>query len=624
MHIIGTAGHVDHGKSSLVQALTGTNPDRWLEEQIRGMTLDLGFAHLRFDDGVEAGIVDVPGHERFLHNMLAGAAGMELLLLVIDAGEGIMPQTVEHLQILKYLNVRDVIVVLTKMDLIPPEQGGEICVRTHRELAGTIAENAPIFAVSTVTGYNLDALRDGIHESLTRLPPRSPDAPAYLPVDRVFALPGRGTIVTGTLMQGRLSVGDSLKLQPSNTPVRVRSLQSFGLQRDRVDAGARVAVNLPGIDVHAIARGEMLVAPEFAASDAFDVQFTPLGEALPILRRRNAVRVYIGSAEILGTLVLGEVPAIESEIHGQLFLRHATVAYPGTAFVVRRLSPKNLLGGGRIAARTSGEGGSATETAHNLHEAIVSSTLRAAGLSALTASEIARNANLREDAVEAALASLVEGGQVLRVVRPAAFVDAEAADSVLSRALEHLTSEQQREPWAMGVTSLSLSRALALDESMLLRVLAAFAEEGRIAHRAGYFSTTDYVPKLTAEQQAFFEEHVPVDSGSPFLPVPLERVVSAVKQSRVSGIGKAFDTLLAKGALVKVNDELYRGTQMAQIHARVETFLRANKQMTMAQFRDLIGTSRKYAVPLLEWFDTRGITVRSGDYRMLRAKKEAS
>jgi selenocysteine-specific elongation factor len=622
MHIIGTAGHVDHGKSSLVQALTGTNPDRWLEEQLRGMTLDLGFAHLRFDDGVEAGIVDVPGHERFLHNMLAGAAGMELLLLVIDAGEGIMPQTIEHLQILKYLNVRDVIVVLTKMDLIPPEQGGEICARIHRELAGTIAEKAPVFAVSTVTGYNLDALREGIHQSLQSLPPRPPDAPAYLPIDRVFALPGRGTIVTGTLMQGRIGVGNSLKLQPSGTAVRVRSLQSFGMQRDSVDAGARVAVNLPGVDVHEIARGEMLVAPEFAPSDAFAVRFTPLSDALPILRRRNAVRAYIGSAEILGTLVLDE-PASESEINGQLYLRRATVAYPGTAFVVRRLSPKNLLGGGRIAERTTGEG-AAVESTRSPHETVVVSVLQAEGLNALTASEIARKANLREDAVEAALASLRDAGQVVRVLRPTAYVDAGAANTLLARALEHVTKEQEREPWAMGVTSFALARALGVDESLLLRVLAAFAEEGRIAHRVGYFSTADFSPKLTAEQQTFFEQHVPVDRASPFLPTPLESVVYAVKQSRIAGIGKAFDTLLAKGMLVKVNDELYRGTQMAQIHARVETFLRANRQMTMAQFRDLIGTSRKYAVPLLEWFDARGITVRSGDYRMLRTKKEAS
>jgi selenocysteine-specific elongation factor len=419
-----------------------------------------------------------------------------------------------------------------------------------------------------------------------------------------------------------LNAGDSLKLQPSGTPVRVRSLQSFGEQREHVEGGARVAVNLPGIDVHKIARGEMLVAPEFAAADAFTAHFTPIADALPILRRRNAVRVYIGSAEILGTLVLDEVPATESEVKAQLFLRRPTVAYPGTAFIARRLSPKNLLGGGRITERTAAE--APFEPATEPHETRVLAALRADAESALSASELARKANLREDAVEAALAALVERAEALRVLRPPAYIDMQAANALLGKVQQYLEAEQQREPWAMGVTSLALSRAIAVNEALLLRVLAAFAEEGRIAHRAGYFSTTDFSPKLTADQQAFFEEHVSIDPATPLLPVPLERVVSAVKQSRVAGIGKAFDTLLAKGMLVKVNEELYRGTQMAQIHARVETFLRANKQMTMAQFRDLIGTSRKYAVPLLEWFDARGITVRSGDYRMLRSKKETA
>ncbi|HEY9180079.1 MAG TPA: selenocysteine-specific translation elongation factor [Candidatus Baltobacteraceae bacterium] len=622
MHIIGTAGHVDHGKSSLVSALTGTNPDRWLEEQLRGMTLDLGFAHLRFDDGTEAGIVDVPGHERFLHNMLAGAAGMELLLLVIAATEGVMPQTIEHLQILRYLNVREVLVVLTKMDLIPPEEGGAVCQRVHDQLRGTIAQDAPIFAVSTVTGYNLDALRDGIHASLAKLQPRDPDAPAYLPIDRVFALPGHGTIVTGTLMQGRIAVGDNLKLEPSGKPVRVRSLQSFGRKRERVEGGARVAVNIPAVDVHEIARGEMLVAPQFAAADAFTVQFTPLEEALPILRRRNAVRAYIGSAEILGTMVLDEVPQTAAEMTAQLFLRRPTVAYPGTAFIVRRLSPKNLLGGGRISSGASASNGSAhaVEAASNPHEAVVLTVLRKAQRP-LTAAEIAREANLREDAIETAVHGLIERGEALRVARPVAYIDVLAAQALLDRVLEHLSQQHRSEPWAMGSTSLALSRALAIEEPLLLRVLVAYAEEGRIAHRAGYFALADHTPKLSPEQQAFFEEQLPADAASPFAPVPLAQAVAAVKQSRVAGIGKAFDTMLAKGALVKVGDDLYRGTQIAQIHARLEQYLRANKQMTMAQFRDLIGTSRKYAVPLLEWFDARGITVRSGDLRMLRAKQ---
>jgi len=624
MHIVGTAGHVDHGKSSLVSALTGTNPDRWVEEQLRGMTLDLGFAHLRFGDGVEAGIVDVPGHERFLHNMLAGAAGMELLLLVIAATEGVMPQTIEHMQILRYLNVRDVLVVVTKMDLVPPEEGGAVCTRIHEALHGTIAQEAPIFAVSTVTGYNLDVLRTAIHDALAKLPPRNPDAPAYLPIDRVFALPGHGTIVTGTLMQGRIGAGDTLKLEPSGKPVRVRSLQSFGQRRERVEGGARVAVNVPGVDVHDIARGEMLVASQFAPADAFTVQFTPLEEALPILRRRNAVRAYVGSAEILGTLVLDEMPA-EQESTAQLFLRRPTVAYPGTAFVVRRLSPKNLLGGGRIASGSTAAiaAGHGEESARSPHEAIVLTVLTKAQLRPSTLAEIAREANLREDAIEAALRSLLERAEVIRVTRPVAYIDAKSAQALLQRVLGTVAQQHHAEPWAMGSTSLALARALSLDEPLLVRILAAYAEEGRIAHRTGYFALPEHTPKLTAEQQAFFEAHAPVDKASPLTPVPTANVVAAVKQSRIAGIGKAFDTLLAGGALVKVGDELYRGTQIAQIRARVEQFLRANKQMTMAQFRDLIGTSRKYAVPLLEWFDARGITVRSGDYRMLRAKTAA-
>jgi selenocysteine-specific elongation factor len=324
----------------------------------------------------------------------------------------------------------------------------------------------------------------------------------------------------------------------------------------------------------------------------------------------------------LGTLVLDETPQEAAELHAQLFLRRPTVAYPGTAFVVRRLSPKNLLGGGRVEGRSGTVNGAAhiVEAARNPHEAIALTILRKAALRPLTAAEIARDANVREDAAQPALSALVERGEVLRVARPVAFIDSQAAQELLDRVLEHLGQQHRSEPWAMGSTSLALARTLAIDEPLLLRVLGAYAEEGRVAHRAGYFALPDHTPKLSAEQQTFFEQQVRIDPASPFTPTPLDQVVAAVKQSRVAGIGKAFDTLLAKGALVKVGDELYRGTQITQIRARVEQYLRSNKHMTMAQFRDLIGTSRKYAVPLLEWFDARGITVRSGDYRMLRTK----
>ncbi len=618
MHIIGTAGHVDHGKSSLVAALTGTNPDRWLEEQLRGMTLDLGFAHLRFDDGSEAGIIDVPGHERFLHNMLAGAAGMELLVLVVAANEGVREQTIEHLHVLRYLNVRRVVVALTKMDLVPNERKGEACRALHEQLRGTIAEDAPIFAVSTVTGENLDVLKLGLQFELSHLPPRDPEAPAYLPIDRVFTLAGRGTIVTGTLMQGRIALGDTLALAPSGTEVRVRSLHVFGAPRDEAFGGSRVAINVPGIEKHEIGRGEVLSDARFAARAQFAVDFVPLDDAVALLRRRTPVRAHIGSAEIVGTLVFEAVPYDASTVRAQLFLREPVLAFPGVRFVVRRLSPKTLLGGGEIA---SIEAASRPDDIGDAIEGSVAAVLAEAGAQPLELAAIAFHANLREDVAQHALDALAARGDALRVLRPAAFLGKAAANDLLARTSAELEAHHAREPWAMGVTSLALARALDVPEPLLVRVLHALAEDGRIAMRNGYFATPTHQPKFTPDQRAFFDRSVPVDPAAPFVPVEFAAVAAAVKSSAIPGLQKAFDTLLARGVFVKVGEALYRGTQIDKIHGMIEAFITAHERMTMAEFRDLIGTSRKYAVPLLEWFDGRGITVRSGDYRMLRMRR---
>jgi len=394
MHIVGTAGHVDHGKSSLVLSLTGTNPDRWAEERLRGMTLDLGFAHLDLGEGVEAGIVDVPGHERFLHNMLAGAAGMELLLLVIAADEGVMPQTVEHLNIVRYLDVQRVIVVVTKIDAVEPADLPLALTGIRASLEGTIAQDAVVFCVSNLTGDGLDALRDGIRTALRELRSRNEDAPPYLPVDRVFALPGHGTIVTGTLMQGTISTNEQLVVQPAGLPVRARTLQTFNSRIQRATPGMRVAVNLPGIERDGAKRGDALCGSELKAADALRVSFSPLEGALEILRRRNPVRAYVGSAEVLGTLVLENVPGAGETIEAQLFLREPVVALGGAPFVVRRLSPKNLLGGGRILG--SEVAAQAPRDELSSHDESVLEALRAAGVVPLTIGALAASANLRE------------------------------------------------------------------------------------------------------------------------------------------------------------------------------------------------------------------------------------
>jgi len=578
------------------------------------MTLDLGFAHLRFGDGAEGGIVDVPGHERFLHNMLAGAAGMELLLLVVDAGEGVMPQTLEHLAIAQFLDVQRIIVVASKIDLIEPAQREGAYRRIEQQLRGTIAAGVPILPVSALSGENIDSLRRLLQRELAEMPARNCAAPVYLPVDRVFTLPGLGTIVTGTLIQGTIETGDALKVEPGGALAQIRSIGVFGSVRNRVEAGSRVALNLSGIDRHGIARGQAVVGQEFSAAKSFAVRFTPLEDALPLLRRRTPVRAYVGSAEVLGTLVAQEPLESARESRATLQLREPVVAFPGVRFVVRRPSPMTLLGGGYVEGTESSNIGEDKSP----EEAAVLGALIDRGLDAVEPAEIAVAANLREAVTLHALERLVECGDVVAVSRPRAYVSAAVASSLLARALAQLDNAHLDEPWAMGVTSIALSRGLGVPEALLVRVLGHFVEAGRLVNRDGYYAALGYGPTLTAEQRAFFDNLVPLDEGHPFLPISFADAVAAVKLAHLRGISKAFDTMLTRGALVKVGQDLYRGSQIAGVRARVDAHLNEKGRMTAAEFRDLLGTSRKYAVPLLEWLDAHGVTIRNGDYRTLR------
>ncbi|HUY11994.1 MAG TPA: selenocysteine-specific translation elongation factor [Candidatus Dormibacteraeota bacterium] len=620
MHIIGTAGHVDHGKSSLVEALTGTHPDRWAVERERGMTLDLGFA--RFVQGdIIAGIVDVPGHERFLHNMLAGASGMELLVLVVAAPDGVMPQTLQHLAILRHLNVRSLVVALTKCDLLDAEERREARTRITADLAPTIAADAPLHFLSSLTGEGIPAFRELLAQRLAELPPRDIDAPLYMPIDRVFTLPGRGTIVTGTLMQGSLHVGERVKLQPVGETARVRSVQIFGANVEAAQGGARVAINLPSLARDSIARGSIVAGVEFETRSNFAVRFTPERDALPLLRRRTPVRAYIGAAEILGTLLF-ETPPIEPlPCEARLLLRDSTVAFVGVRFVVRRISPKTLLGGGEIIGSHSSEiAASAQVDREAPHRAAMLAVLEEIGIAGIERDEIARRMNLRIEVVAPIVEDALECGDARLLAKPETIVGAAAADALLALVLKILAQHHESAPWAMGKTSLALAKELQIEERLLQRHLAAFAADGRIDARHGYYALTDREPRLTAEQDAFFAACLQREASAALLPIPVVDLESAVRGSQIVGIGQAYETLLAQGALVRVGEDLYRGAQIAVIRERVERYLQEQQQMTMAQFRTLIGSSRKYAVPLLEWLDSRGITVRSGDLRMLRGR----
>jgi selenocysteine-specific elongation factor len=363
----------------------------------------------------------------------------------------------------------------------------------------------------------------------------------------------------------------------------------------------------------------VIVSGSTGAQTAFDVSFSAVDEDVRwLLRRRTHVRAHIGSAEVLGTLVFDSAPPRDLEVvRARLHLREPVHAFAGVRYVVRRVSPKTLLGGGEIASGYAIADAEPSEIASD----VVAAFVHTRGLEPCDVAAIAFAVNLREDAVRSQLDVLVERGSAVALARPTEYVDGGAFEAFTLRVIDALELLQRDEPWAMGMTSLALARALNLAEPLLVRLLSALSDEGRIAARYGYFSTVEHVPKLAADQRSFFERAVPFDPALPFVPVVYDDVAAEVKRSTIPGLGKAFDTLLVRGVLVRVHDALYRGTQIERIHERIESFIDGSGSMTMAQFRDLLGTSRKYAVPLLEWFDSHGITVRSGDLRMLRARR---
>jgi len=635
MRIVGTAGHVDHGKSSLVISLTGHNPDRWVEERERGMTLDLGFAPLTFPDGVEAGVIDVPGHERFIHNMLAGAAGIDVLLLVVDALEGPRAQTREHLQILGFLNVSRSIIALTKIDLADDAAIERAIGGVRSATADTVADGAAIISVSNKTGAGIEELKSAIHDALVALPPRRADAPAFLPVDRVFALPGHGTIVTGTLMQGTIRAGDTLTLQPTGQPARVRSLQIFGRKTGSASPGSRLAINVPNIDTSRARRGDVLAAPrEFEASSELAIEFTPLEEALQVLRRRTPIRVHIGSAEIEGRLLLSERPTEVKPTHALIELSRPTVTYPGARLIVRRLSPKDLLGGGTVVSgklwersrfnstvgrAKLGDDSPDIETADPGDEARCLEILVTEGLRPLSLRKLAAAANVLEAASRAAIERLIADGRVVAIAKPIEYLGRAVYESAFDICASALRDRHADASWRLGCSASEIASALGVDDSLAGRLLASWHDDGRIAVRAQYWRMPDFTPALTREQRTFFDDSFRIDPATPLAPASYTTAMRNADDRRITGAHEAFESLVAADQLVRIGDDVYRRNQFDRARATVENALGNGGSATTSQLRVALGVSRKYALPLLEHFDSLGITVRDGDLRRLRS-----
>lgn len=617
--VVGTAGHVDHGKSALVRALTGIDPDRLEEEKRRGMTIDLGFAHMDLPSGVRVGFVDVPGHERLVRNMLAGAAGFDAVMLVVAADEGVMPQTREHLAILRFLRIPRGVVVLTKCDLIDDAWLELVQEDVLGFVRGTFLEGAPIVAVSSRTGEGLPELVRLLDQVVAGGSPRPADGPVRMPVDRSFHMSGFGTVVTGTLWSGRIRVEDELEILPSARVVRVRGMQSYGEPTQEVRAGQRVALNLLGVSKEEVRRGDVVASPgllEVATSLDVWVEILP---DTPPLRHGERVRVYLGTAEVTGRVALLEDVAIQPGSGGfaQIRLEEPLVAVRTDPFVIRRLSPPLTWGGGEVLEvnpprhRRADPGVRARlqvlKTA--APAAVLRLALQQAGVQGATLADLVRRTGIRESVLREELACAEGEGWAFRVRDR--WVDAQAVSGAEDQVVNALRAYHGARPWRRGMPLgewWTLMRQLAGPVADLVRERL----RERVVEEGGFVQLPGHQPRLTGEEAAARER----------LRWWLERTgLEGPSRDEVEAtLGRhaevAIQSLVDDGELMELRGLLYSGKAVERAQRAVRDALRTHGALTVAMVRDLLGTSRKYVLPLLEYFDTVGLTRRQGDVRV--------
>ena len=643
--ILGTAGHIDHGKTSLVRALTGVDCDRLPEEKARGITIDIGFAHLDISP-YRVGVVDVPGHERFVRNMLAGATGFDLAMLVVAADDSIMPQTREHLEILRLLGLEHGIIALTKCDLVD-ETTREVVELEVRELVhGSFLEEAPILHTSASTGAGIPELREALKGAAAKClsKPRPRDAGWFrMAIDRSFVMQGHGTVVTGTVLAGQIRVGEEIDWLPKGERVRVRGLRRHGEPVDFVSAGMRAAINLAGVKHEDVQRGQELATPGvLQPTRVLATKLRLLPGAKP-LRHRQQVRVHLGTLETIATLSLLDCDKLAPGEEGlvQLFLEDQALAVWGQPLVVRQASAQQTLGGGRVIQATGRKlrRRHLKDLEHLEQQACADHQSRArvtawfSGYGGISPADLVREAGWTLEEAEGWTAqgladgSLVEislGGTRKRLLETARVEELEAM------LLEALIRLHDREPLLSHHERQKVEAQLGWlnDQALAAGVLDRLIKRKVVVGPQGRVGKADFKPRLTAGQRRLKEQILEAYRQAGFQP-PDKASFSAVAGQNAGSLDELFGVCVAEAALEKVQEGLYLASQheramrekvAAELGRRVEL---GQPGLTVAEIRDLLGTTRKYAVPLCEYLDRVAITRREGDLRWLAPNKMA-
>jgi selenocysteine-specific elongation factor len=645
--VVGTAGHIDHGKTSLVKALTGIDTDRLREEKRRGITIELGFAHLALPDGTVAGVVDVPGHERFVRSMAAGAGGIDLVVLVIAADEGVMPQTREHLDICRLLGVPRGLVALTKSDLLPalgPDWLPLIEADVREVTRGTFLEGCPIVPVSSATREGLDQLAAGIAALAREVPERPADGPAFLPIDRAFSMKGFGTVVTGTLLSGTVAEGDAVALLPTSPggeQLRVRSLQVHGKATPRALAGQRTAVNLPGIDPAAIRRGQALAAAGVVPpSSLLDVEVTLLAAAPKPLRHRAKLLLHVGTAQVpaaVGLLDRGEL-APGQTAWAQLRLGAPVAALPGQRFILRGFAVLEgrgkTVGGGRILAvaaprRRRGRAETTAQLevlARGDPDARIGAVLEMAGPAGLSLDGLVGRTALSPKAVQGALERLgARGGAVLFDREHRAYVAGPVAAELSRRLVAATEAFHAEKPLAAGIGREELRGRLppVTDPRLFQRLLAQLAEKGELVVEGEHVRRRGHAAASGAAGGALKEKIATTLERSGLTPPWIAELPALVGASEAD-VAAMVKLLAAEGRVVRTTPELYfSAAAVGALRERLIAFLKERHGISTQEFKDLVGATRKHVIPLAEFFDREKVTLRVGEKRVLRGEGKA-
>lgn len=627
MYVIGTAGHVDHGKSALIAALTGVHPDRLKEEQERQMTIDLGFGWLTLPDGEEIGIVDVPGHRDFIENMLAGVGGLDAVLLVIAADEGVMPQTREHLAIIDLLNIRRGLIVLNKIDLVSDEEWLALVEDEIRALVhGTVLENAPLIRASAKRGDGLDTLVKAIAQILKGISPRLDLSRPRLPIDRAFTLAGFGTVVTGTLLDGSFRVGDEVLILPKNLRARIRGLQTHKKSETVALPGRRTAINLSGLSVHDLERGDVVTLPgQYQATTRMDVFLRLLPDIQKPLRHGTELKVFHGTAESMALLRLLGTDELRPGGQGfaQLELSRPFVAVRGDRFILRRPSPAETLGGGIVldphpARRYRRFDLSTLERLQALHKGQPEDLLLQASLDLLVASlhELSQRANLDEDTAIQAAQTLLKDGSWLalrdlpEVPNPNTIVIATARWKAISeQARAQVTEYHRLYPLRPGIPRQELLQRLKISSAHFAILLERWLAEGMLKENQGRLALPEHEIRFTPAQENQVQALLQRFAQNPFAPPTTAECIQSVGE-------EIFQALLMRGDLIAVSSEIvFRRADFERMVEYLRQALCREGHLTVAQVRDLFQSSRKYILPFLEYLDAQGLTRRDGDYR---------